>query len=163
MRTEQEVVAQNKKTLKRAALVVVALIAFFVLVGALSGGEDTTQSNKQNTSEVKESDNLVDEVEAALGEFDEDMQSSMAATSIGGYQGEIVGVEADGDDGVIVKVSTYYSEPGEEDEGGKNIARKIFSNICLTVPELDSLYVTSTSSGLDSQSVYRSETPGCKQ
>lgn len=154
---------QAPKTAKIIAGIIVGLFALFILIGITS--EDTpTQTNSAETSDVeaKEEDNVVKGVEAALAELDDETKQSLASTSAGGFQGDIEKVEAYGDDGVKIHVSTHYTESGSEANGGQNIARKIMATICYDIPELSSVYVTSTSSGLDSRSVYRSDIPACK-
>lgn len=157
--SEQTKVEPSKGAKIIAAVIVVLLVLW--IASAFAGGSDAN-STEQVSRTSKENKTVLADVETALNGFDKEMQATMASTSIDGFQGEIVGVEADGNDGVKVKVSTNYTESGDEENGGQNIARKIFSNICLDVPELDTLYVTSTSSGLDSRSVYRSDIAGCK-
>lgn len=127
----------------------------------LKESKPTTSTDSQESKQVKEV-SVLDKVNKVLDGFDDEMRTWLASTSVGGYQGSIIGVEADGDDGVIVKVSTNFSEPGYDDDGGQNIAFKIYSTICTDVPELNNLYATSTTSGLDSRSIYRSDIPACK-
>jgi hypothetical protein len=98
---------------------------------------------------------LAQKVQNALDGLSADTKKSLSSTSAAGYQGEIVSVDPDSSNSVKVNVSTYFKEPGDEKDGGKNIAENIFYMICSDIPELQSLYVSSSSSGLDSRSVYR--------
>lgn len=149
----------------KALKIIGVIVLLFIIIGAFTNESDT--ANNANTQEAGEESkepevNIATKVEAALGQFDDDMRQTLASTSQYGYQGDIEKVEADGEDGVKVHVSTHYDDSGDGEDGGKNIARKIFGAICLDVPELKTMYVTSTSSGLDSRSVYRSDFPACE-
>lgn len=145
---------------------VVFVVIFVLGITACTGGSDNesntdTTTNNQANESVKES--LVDKVKTALDKFDKGFKRELASTRPGGYRGDIVSVEpAVDDDTVKVNVSTYFKDSGDGIDGGQGIARRIYSNICLDVPELESLYVVS-SSGLESKSVYRYQIPGCKQ
>lgn len=156
MRTEEEVRAANKKLFKRIGIGLLAIIVVIILLSTLGGGKDNVSKNQQKSLKP----NLAKEVQKAINSYGSDT-SALASTGVGGLQGNIVGIEPDGDNGVVVKVSTNYSDPGED--GGKFIAHTIYSAVCMDVPELETLYVTSTTSGLDSQSVYRSDVPACKK
>lgn len=119
---------------------------------------------KKTDKEKRESDHqlLVDKVQKEIDALDSETNKTMASTSQSGYQGEIVSAEkAIGEGSVKIKVTTHFNNSGREDEGGQNIAYKVFGIICHQVPELKSLYVIG-SSGLESKSVYRSDIPGCK-
>ena len=145
---------------------VVAVLGIMGIIGeaiAESGDAPKEQpvAQVEKKEEVKKV-SVVDKVNKVFDGMDKGFKSTLASTSVGGLQGDIVGVEADGDDGVVVKVSTYFTKSGDEEDGGKNIAQKIYSNICLDVPELKTLYVTSTTSGLDSRSVYQSSVSACR-
>lgn len=145
------------KAVKVISFIIVGLL--FVWIVSLFTGAGNDSSNSNSTT----SNNLAVEVTKALDALGEDMKSSLASTSPSGYQGDIISVEpAAGNDTVKVNVSTYFEDSGDGINGGQNIARKIFSNVCIDVPELGSLYVIS-SSRLESKSVYRSQIPGCKQ
>lgn len=156
MKTEEEVIAQNKKLFKKIGIVILAFIAAIVVLSSFGSGK--TANNNKNTRKQTSKVSLVEQVNKSLKEFGD--SSVLAATSPGGYQGKIETVEPDSNNGIKVKVSTYFKDPSTD---GKNIANSIFGAVCLDVPELQSVYVTSTSSGLDSRSVYRSDIPGCKQ
>ncbi|MDP3999956.1 MAG: hypothetical protein Q8Q11_00775 [bacterium] len=158
---------EKEKTIVGA--VILAVFSVFALTACTGGSDDSdtndTTNNQANES-VKETpkneESLVDKVEVALDKLGEGYKSELASTN-GGYRGDIISVEpAVGDDTVKVNVSTRFKDSGDEPDGGRNIARRIFGSICLDVPELESLYVVS-SSGLESKSVYRSQIPGCKQ
>lgn len=141
----------------------IGFIALIVLIIIIAPKEDSTKpSNNSSVVQEDSKSRAVDEVRTALDTMDDEFKGVLAATRVDGYQGEIVGVEADGDDNVIVKVTTHFTDPNDGEDGGKNIARKIFSNVCLDSPSLRSLYVKSTTSGYDSRSVYRGDIPGCK-
>ena len=149
--------------LKTIGFTALGLFIALAILGAVIEGDDTTTDTNNAQAESKEADKgVVNEVEAALAKFDDDFKRTLASTSANGQQGDIEKVEAYGKDGVKIHVSTHFDEPGDEANGGQNIARKIMGNLCLDVPELDSVYVTSTSSGLDSRSVYRNDLAGCK-
>lgn len=161
---QQEELANIPKSVKVISAIIVGVVFLFILIGVSSGGDstsDTSNSKSSDSTQDAKKTDVVSEVNATLESFDDEFRSTLASTGLGGYQGDIEKVEADGDTGVKIHVSTYYDEAGEE--GGQIIANKIFANICLDVPELSSVYVTSTSSGLDSRSVYRSDIPGCNQ
>lgn len=107
---------------------------------------------------------IATEAARVIGSWDKQDRATIASTSVGGYQGDIIDVKAGSSRGaIVVTVSTYFNDPGTENNGGKNIAQKILSMLCTERIEVDSLYVTSTSSGMDSQSVYRSSTGSCRQ
>lgn len=150
--------------LSKVAIVIVAVFVGLGVMGAMLDAEPETQTdNKQvEARQQPKDDDVVDEVEAALDALGEDMKSMLASTSQGGLQGEIESVEAYGKDGVKIYVTTHFQDAGDGEDGGQTIARKILGNICLDVPELNSVYVSSTTSGLDSRSVYRSDLAGCK-
>ena len=118
------------------------------------------KSDKQEESRIEKS--LADKVNEQLATLDDLTKSSIASTSASGYQGEIIGAENDSKDTVKVNVSTYFKDTGDKNDGGKNIARNIFTMVCREVPELNSLYVVSMGSGLESRSVYRKDVPHCK-
>ena len=146
----------------------VVVILFLALGASESSKKDqakTETKQEQTSSEAKVSadQDLASKVQASLDKLPKETKDMLASTSSGGYQGEIAGVEAHNDDTVKISVSTYFKETGSENDGGQAIARNIFSMVCTEVPELNSLYVTSSSSGLDSKSVYRSDVPACKQ
>lgn len=151
---------------KITGIVILAIIGVLIIMSIPSGGGESntsaedTQAN--NMDAATDENALVDKVDAELNKLDEDTRSSLASTSVGGYQGNITSIEPAGKDTVIVKVSTYFNEPGNENDGGKNIASKLFNMVCMEVPELNSLYVISDSSGLESHSVYRSDVPFCR-
>lgn len=155
-----------KTTLKALGVIIV----LFILIGIFTPSDsknspNNSQSNEntQTAQEPKDEKVLANKVQNALDKLGDDMKKTLASTSPDGYQGDIVSVEpAIGDDTVKVNVSTYFKDSGDGADGGQGIARRIFSNICFDVPELDSLYVVS-SSGLESKSIYRSDIPGCKQ
>jgi hypothetical protein len=126
----------------------VVVVVVLLIIGALVNGQKNSKEGAQS---------LADKVTVEVSKLDDDTKSTLAATSVGGYQGDIIAVEPHSDDTVKVRVSTYFNESGDEKEGGKNIARNIFNTICADLPELESLYVVSDSSGLESRSVYRSE------
>lgn len=150
---------QKSLALKILTVILWALLAFaalIVLIVIFAPKEAPTETN-ENT----QSTSAVSEVKTVLDSMDKDFKDTLASTSQGGYQGEIVNVKADGKDGVIVEVSTHFKESGMDNDGGKNIAWKIFSNVCMDSPSLKSLYVISTSSKLESRSVYRSDIPAC--
>lgn len=172
---------QHKNKSSKKKIIIWSIVVFFVLVAA-SGlfGEDTKTNNTNTQPTAKENKqtkeparkkevkqkpkSLANKVKAALDALGEDMKDELASTSPDGYRGEIISVEpASGNDTVKVNVSTYFKGSGDEPDGGQNIARKIFGSICIDVPELNSLYVVSTSSKLESKSIYRSDIPGCKQ
>lgn len=147
--------------------ILVGIILFLALGASESGKKNqakTETKQEQTSSEAKVSADqaLANKVQASLDKLPKDTKDVLASTSSGGYQGEITGVEAHNDDTVKVNVSTYFKETGSENDGGQTIALNIFSMVCTEVPELNSLYVTSSSSGLDSKSVYRSDIPACR-
>ncbi|MEX1112852.1 MAG: hypothetical protein WD603_02705 [Patescibacteria group bacterium] len=160
---------EKEKTIIGAViLVVIFVVGTTACTGVSNDESDTNDTANNQTSEPtkepqKNEESLVDKVEAALDKLGEGMKRELASTSPDGYQGDITSVEpAIGDDTVKVNVSTRFEDSGDGIDGGQGIARRIFSNICLDVPELGSLYVVS-GSGLESKSVYRSQIPGCKQ
>jgi hypothetical protein len=143
-------------TTSTITLIAVALIIGAVFISVLvssSGNEPKTQPAKSEAV----TEDIADEVGKALDKLGKGMKTELASTS---YRGEIIKVNPDGKDGVKIDVSTYFEDSGDGDDGGQGIARRIFSNICLDVPELQSLYVIS-GSGLESKSVYRSDIPAC--
>jgi hypothetical protein len=148
----------------------ILIIIVLIIIGAVFGGDDkgnskdTSKPSNEDTSKTEEKKDervLAKKVQKALDKLGKDMKTTLAATSPGGYQGDIIGVKPYGSDGVKVELSTYFEDSGDGIDGGQGIARRIFTNICLDVPELNSLYVVS-GSGLDSKSVYRSDFPFCK-
>lgn len=145
----------NKKKTSKKAMVfaVLILMGIVIFVTAAIQGKSISDSGKETTN----SSNLTDEVRSNLDKLGEDTKKSLASTSDTGYQGDITGVEKGISDGEIkVSVSTYFNESGDEKDGGKNIARRIFNAICFDVPGLNSLYVIG-GTGLESESIYRSE------
>ena len=164
--------------------IIVSVVSLFVLlcisvvliaIGVSQGGLETKnpgktkverkaeKKQKPEKKEESEKEKLVKKVKAIIDKMDEDERTFLAETSVGGYQGDILGVEQTSyDDAVKVRVSTYFSDPGDSEDGGKNIAFKIFSMVCMDIPELDSLYVVSDGSGLESRSIYRNDIPACK-
>lgn len=104
---------------------------------------------------------LADKVNAQIEKLDDDTKSNLESTGVSSYRGTIMGAEPHSSDTVKVRVSTQFKDAGDGQEGGKGIARVIFNMICADVPELDSLYVESTSTGLQSKSAYRNES-ACK-
>lgn len=156
---QRQELANTPTGVKVVSAVIVGVVFLFIFIGILSGGA----SDKSSTTASEEGEVLVSKVAEALDEMDSDFKSTLASTGPGGLQGEIIGVESDGKDGVVVKVSTHFQEPGDSLNGGQVIAQNIFSNICYGIPELKTLYVTSTTSGLDSRSVYQSSVPACSQ
>lgn len=111
---------------------------------------------------VPPSNELAEAVSQKLDSLKQEGLTDLANTSYGGYQGDVVNVEPAGRDGVKVNISTHFTDPSDNEDGGKRIARNIYAMLCLDIPELNSLYVSSTSSGLDSSSVYRSDVPACR-
>lgn len=166
MKEPQQKSIEESKTPKIIAAIIVALL-FFWIVGAFTGSGENTETaksnEKQSSAAVENESKVADNVKAALDALDEETKSYIASTSTGGYQGSIEKVEPYGDDGVKVYVTTNFIDTKDEADSGKNIAHKIMANTCIDVPELNSVYVHSTSSGLDSRSVYRSDIPACKQ
>lgn len=129
-------------------IVVMVIIVLSVAVTWVSMGAQGSRNEE-----------LATQVKTELMKLDDTARTMLASTGVGGYQGDVVDVKpGSGSNGVLVEVSTYFTNPGNEADGGQMIARNLFNIICSDVPELNSLYVTSTSSGLDSLSVYRSGT-----
>ena len=154
------------KKLKTWQKVLVVVGVLFVLGLILPQTDDAdTQANEapeETKQEEKSEVSVVDKVNKSLDQLDEDTKRGLASTSYGGYQGDIEKVEAYGSDGVKIHVSTHYTENDDSEDGGQNIARKLMGVLCTDVSELSSVYVTSTSSGLDSRSVYRDDIPACR-
>jgi hypothetical protein len=166
--------SQNVK-IAVTVIVAVVMLPFIIAFAAIDTTTQQTANTNNEQPEVsqqqknddkpkpKNEKSLEDKVQEALDELGEETKSSLASTSDGGYQGDIIGVESGaGSDTVKVRVSTYFEDSGDENEGGKNIARKIFNMVCMEVPELNSLYVVSDSTGLESRSMYRSDVSFCK-
>jgi hypothetical protein len=116
-----------------------------------------TVMNSGKDNDVRSS-NLANRVSSQLDKLDDETKDKLASTGADGYRGEIVGVEPHSDSTVKVKVSTQFKTPGDEKDGGQGIARDIFNMVCADVPELDSLYVESTNTGLQSRSIDRDQT-----
>ena len=149
----------------KIVLIVIAALIGLVVFAGIMGGESNTDSNpaEAKVEEKPETASVVDKVNKALKDMGDDYKSTLASTGVGGLQGDIKSVEAYGNDGVKVKVSTNFTDNGDGVDGGQTIAKKMLANLCIDVPELDSVYVSSTTSGLDSRSAYRSDIPACNQ
>lgn len=135
-------------------------------VGYESGAPVVSDASPQDSTGEKGQDQgnkeLADTVTKVLDGLGEELKGMLASTGSGGYQGEIISVEGASISGTVkINVSTYFNDSGDGPDGGQTIARKIFSNVCIAVPELESLYVIS-GNGLESKSVYRSQIPVCQ-
>lgn len=160
----------REKDLKIALIIFGIFILFGLIISFITPVNEnetvkSTEEEKVSETEVnkpKDRNVLVDKVDASLNKLDKGMKDELASTSPTGYRGEIMNVESNSSDDVRVRVSTYFKDSGDGINGGQNIARHIFAMVCMDVPELNSLYVVSNSSGLESRSVYREQIPGCK-
>lgn len=141
-----------------AVLVVLAVIFVPMFFGgSKENAEDTAKKEEQSQQERKA---LADRATKELDKLGDNVKSTIASEPDSGRQGDIVKVEPYSDDAVKVIVSTYFENPSEE---GKQIAKNIYVNLCTVIPELDSLYVHSNSSGMDSSSIYRKDVPICNR
>lgn len=142
-----------------AVIVVLAIIFLPMLFG--SGNDDKPQESAQKVQDIKENDAaLVKKATEALDKLGESVKQTIASESDDGRQGTITGVVAGmSSDSINVKISTHFENPSEE---GRQIAKNIFVSICDAVPELDSLYVSSEASDIDSSSIYRKDIPACR-
>lgn len=126
---------------------VIGLLIIFVVVNVVSSRNESDENSQK----------LAEKVTQSLDGLGNDMKSAIVS-SPSGYQGNIIGVDPGSGDGEVkVNVSTHFSDSGDGENGGKDIARRVFNVICADVPELNSLYVKSSATGLDSKSIYRSE------
>lgn len=158
---------------KVVGLIIIAVVAIFAITfliavaGAMSNqGDSSAPVAKEQAVETKTEPNelsVVDKVNKAFADMGDDYKNTLASTGTGGLQGEIVSVEPYSKDGIKVNISTNFRDGGDGEDGGQTIARKILVNLCFDVKELGSVYVSSTTSGLDSGSAYRSDIPACKQ
>lgn len=156
--TKSEKVAGTIGTIVLAVILVAVLVQ---LTRAITNNpSDETQQN-QAATETADKQSTADKVSKYLDSLGSELKSGLASTSTGGYRGNIISVEQDGEDGVKVNVSTHFTESGYENDGGQNIAQNIFNAVCADVPELNSVYVVSNATGLESKSFYRSES-ACK-
>lgn len=137
----------RNKSEKIIATSALALMAVIVIVFAVATNKSASSNN-----------DLAKKTMTAIENLDTETRQTIASTGAGGMQGSILSVEpASGSGSVKVSVTTQFEESGDGQNGGRNIARNIFNAICAKVPDLESVYVVSTGSGLESRSFYRSE------
>lgn len=143
---------------EKIAAIIAVLVVLVIGVAIISKKDDFKLSTATDTQTAESNVSVVDGVNKSLAVMDDEFKSVMVSTGAGGLQGDIVSVEPYGDDGIKMNISTNFTDSKDD---GKDIARKVLSNLCIDVPALKSVYVSSTASGLDSRSVYRSDIPGC--
>lgn len=153
---------KNYSNKKKVILLVVGFIVAIALINGVISiineqKNDNVNSSTPDSSQTSEKDLLVSKVNSEIGKMDDDTKRTIASFGNDGYQGNIGTVSAGTGQGEVkINIDTFFENPDD----GKKIARNIFNMLCVDVPELKSLYVTS-SKGLDSHSIYRSES-ACK-
>lgn len=148
---------------KKYGIIGAIVLGILILIIVISVVTSNNGDSAENTEKADAQASLVSKVQKEIDAMDEETRTTLSSTSQGGYQGDVVKVEpAVSDDTVKITVSTYFKDTGDEVDGGRNIAKKLFGIMCIQIPELNSVYVTSEATGLESRSVYRSQIPACK-
>lgn len=156
-RKEWNDMSGGEKMIGSIIMIVILVVLLCIIVFSVKRNDADRSDTSSKSFKSQAVTTLADKVMAELSKLNDDTKVSLASTGSSGHQGDIKSVDNRGRGEVRVNVSTYTDNPSE----GKIIARNIFNMICIDVPELNSLYVRS-GNGLDSKSIYRSESGICK-